>query len=247
VPSLPVVKSSHLLAMPVTHHIWDVLKFEMSSAGISLLRLVLAAILGGAIGLERELKHRPAGLRTNLFICLGAAMFTLLSDALALKFLGDHTRIAAQIIPGIGFIGAGSILHSRGDLVTGITSAATLFVVASVGMAVGGGLYLTAIFATGLILFCLFLLGNAEQRFKLAINTYEVTGSSADVITAEVNRVLERVHAMMQDVQVAVTQQHVRLQFDIEGTRREQGMVLRALKQSPVLESVIQLGPVQTE
>jgi putative Mg2+ transporter-C (MgtC) family protein len=233
--------------MPVMHHIWDVLQFEMSSAGISLLRLVLAAILGGAIGLERELKHRPAGLRTNLFICLGAAMFTLLSDALALKFLGDHTRIAAQIIPGIGFIGAGSILHSRGDLVTGITSAATLFVVASVGMAVGGGLYLTAIFATGLILFCLFLLGNAEQRFKLAINTYEVTGSSADVITAEVNRVLECVHAMMQDVQVAVTQQHVRLQFDIEGTRKEQGMVLRALKQSPVLESVIQLGPVQTE
>ena len=125
--------------MPVMQHIRDVLQFEMSSAGVSLLRLVLAAILGGAIGLEREFKHRPAGLRTNLFICLGAAMFTLLSDALALKFLGDHTRIAAQIIPGIGFIGAGSILHNRGDLVTGITSAATLFVVASVGMAVGGG------------------------------------------------------------------------------------------------------------
>jgi putative Mg2+ transporter-C (MgtC) family protein len=235
--------------MPVMHHIRDVLQFEMSSAGISLLRLVLAAILGGAIGLERELKHRPAGLRTNLFICLGAAMFTLLSDGLALKFLGDHTRIAAQIIPGIGFIGAGSILHSRGDLVTGITSAATLFVVASVGMAVGGGLYLTAIFATGLILLCLFLLGNAEQKFnlKLAVHTYEVTGSSADVITTEVNQILECVHAMMQDVQVAVTRQHVRLQFDIEGTRQEQGTVLRALKQSSVLESVIPLGPVQTE
>jgi putative Mg2+ transporter-C (MgtC) family protein len=176
-------------------------------------------------------------------------MFTLLSDGLALKFLGDHTRIAAQIIPGIGFIGAGSILHSRGDLVTGITSAATLFVVASVGMAVGGGLYLTAIFATGLILLCLFLLGNAEQKFnlKLAVHTYEVTGSSADVITTEVNQILECVHAMMQDVQVAVTRQHVRLQFDIEGTRQEQGTVLRALKQSSVLESVIPLGPVQTE
>src|SRR5258708_31350621 len=143
--------------MPIMQHIRDALQFEMSAAGISLLSLVRAAILGGAIGLEREIKHRPAGLRTNVFICLGAAMFTLLSDELAVEHLGDHTRIAAQIIPGIGFIGAGSILHNRGDLVTGITSAATLFVVASVGMAVGGGLYLTAIFGTGLILVCLFL------------------------------------------------------------------------------------------
>src|ERR1035438_7726123 len=71
-------------------------------------KLLLAALLGGLIGLEREAKHRPAGLRTNLFICMGAAMFTLLSDQLAVLHIGDHTRIAAQIIPGIGFIGAGS-------------------------------------------------------------------------------------------------------------------------------------------
>ncbi len=235
--------------MPIMQHIENVLRFEISSAGISLLRLIVAAVLGGLIGLEREIKHRPAGLRTNLFICVGAAMFTLLSDKLAVEFLGDHTRIAAQIIPGIGFIGAGSILHNRGDLITGITSAATLFVVASVGMAVGGGLYLTAIFATALILMCLFLLGRAEQRFniKLLVNTYEVTGSSADIIKTEVNFLLERIHAMMQDVQVAETRQHVRLQFDVEGTRKEQEAVLDALKRSSVLESVTPLGPVQTE
>src|SRR6266702_2645764 len=126
-------------------------------------KLLLAAFLGGLIGLEREAKHRPAGLRTNLFICLGAAIFTMLSDQLAGAHTGDHTRIAAQIIPGIGFIGAGSIIHERGDLVTGITSAATLFVVASVGMAVGGGMYLTSIFATMLILISLFALGRLEQ------------------------------------------------------------------------------------
>src|ERR1700721_1173938 len=99
--------------------------------GVSLARLILATILGGLIGLERQLKHRPAGLRTNLFICLGAAMFTLLSDELAVEHIGDQTRIAAQIIPGIGFIGAGPLLQNRGDLVPGFTSAATLFVVAS--------------------------------------------------------------------------------------------------------------------
>src|SRR5229473_5182975 len=149
--------------MPIMQHIHDALRYEVSAAGISLLRLVLAAILGGAIGLERETKHRPAGLRTNLFICLGAAMFTLLSDQLAGAHTGDHTRIAAQIIPGIGFIGAGSILHARGDLVNGITSAATLFVVASVGMAVGGGFYVMAIFTTILILGVLSLLGFFER------------------------------------------------------------------------------------
>jgi putative Mg2+ transporter-C (MgtC) family protein len=230
-------------------HIHEVLSSEMSSAGIFLLRLTVAALLGGAIGLEREIKHRPAGLRTNLFICLGAAMFTLLSDALAVRFLGDHTRIAAQIIPGIGFIGAGSILHNRNNLITGITSAATLFVVASIGMAVGGGLYLTAIFGTALILVCLFLLGNAEQRLniKLTVHSYEVTGKSADDIKAEVNGALECIHAMMENVNVAETRQHVRLQFDLEGTRKEQHQVLQALKKSSVFESVTPLGPAQAE
>jgi putative Mg2+ transporter-C (MgtC) family protein len=230
-------------------HMYDVLHSEMSSAGISLLRLMLAAVLGGAIGLEREFKRRPAGLRTNLFICVGAAMYTLLSDGLAVKFLGDHTRIAAQIIPGIGFIGAGSILHNRNNLITGITSAATLFVVASLGMAVGGGLYVTAVFGTALILLCLFLLGNAERRLnlKLAVYTYEVTGGNTDDITAEVNRALECIHGIMENVNVAATRKHIRVQFDLEGTNMEQKQALQALKQSTLLESVTPLGPVQPE
>jgi putative Mg2+ transporter-C (MgtC) family protein len=236
--------------MPTVQHIYDLLHQEMmTTVGSSMARLILAAVLGGLIGLERELKHRPAGLGTNMFICLGAAMFTLLSDALAVEHLGDHTRIAAQIIPGIGFIGAGSILRSRGDLITGITSAATIFVVASVGMAVGGGLYLTAIFATGLILICLFLLGRAEERFslKLAVHTYEVTGKNSDDMRTEINRVLENIHSLMQNVQFAVTRQHTRLQFDVEGTHKEHETVLDGLRQSSVFESAIPLGPVQTE
>src|SRR3954447_11130214 len=97
-----------------------------------LIRLVLAAILGGAIGLERELRRKPAGLRTNMFICFGAAMFTILSFRYSEGTL-DRTRIAAQIISGIGFLGAGAIIHSEGT-VSGITTAATIFVVASIGM-----------------------------------------------------------------------------------------------------------------
>src|SRR5258707_14824092 len=130
-------------------------------------RLALAAFLGGLIGLERQLKHRPAGLRTNMFICFGAAMYTILSIELTKDMgPGDHTRIAAQIIPGIGFIGAGSILHAKNG-VSGLTTAATLFVVASIGMACGGGLYLSAIFATLLIFIGLFSLGRGGKQFKL--------------------------------------------------------------------------------
>jgi len=214
-----------------------------------LLKLLLAAFLGGLIGLEREAKHRPAGLRTNLFICMGAAMFTLLSDQLAGQHTGDHTRIAAQIIPGIGFIGAGSIIHARGDLVTGITSAATLFVVASVGMAVGGGLYVTAIFATGLVLGVLSLLGLCERflNLKVMIYCYEVTGNDADDVRHHVNGILEPLHSIMQNVQVAPTPVHVRVRFECEGTRKRQANVFRLLRESGAFDSVAALGPVQAE
>jgi putative Mg2+ transporter-C (MgtC) family protein len=212
-------------------------------------KLAIAAALGGLIGLEREAKHRPAGLRTNLFICMGAAMFTLLSDQLASAHGGDHTRIAAQIIPGIGFIGAGSIIHARGDLVTGITSAASLFVVASVGMAVGGGLYLVAIFATLLIPGVLLLLGVLERwmNLKRMVYGYEVTGHDAAEITANVNEVLEALHFLMSNTQIAPTPRHVRVQFECAGTRKQQVAVLRALQQAGTFESVTGLGPVQAE
>jgi putative Mg2+ transporter-C (MgtC) family protein len=230
-------------------HISDLLRGEMASGIVStsMARLALAALLGGIIGLERELKHRPAGLRTNMFICFGAALFTVLSRALAAE-PSDYTRIAAQIIPGIGFIGAGSILHTRG-LTTGLTTAATLFVVASVGMATGGGLYATAVFATGIVLVVLFALGHLEETFNLKtlLTTYEVTGASEDEIKREVNRILEHRHRMMQNVLSGSTGEHVRLQFDVSGCNRDQNEVLRALSASSVLGSAISLGPVELE
>jgi putative Mg2+ transporter-C (MgtC) family protein len=230
-------------------HIFDLLHGEMASGFVvaSLTRLVLAAILGGVIGLERELRHRPAGLRTNMFICFGAAMFTILSSGLA-GVPSDSARIAAQIIPGIGFIGAGSILHTRG-LTTGLTTAATLFVVASVGMAAGGGLYVTAVFATGVVLIALFALGHLEQTFNLKtlLTCYEATGKTVEEISQEVNRILERRHRMMQNVMSGNTGQHIRLQFDVAGCNRDQKEFLRELKASTVLGSVTCLGPVELE
>jgi len=230
-------------------HFIDLLRREMASGavGSSVTRLVAAAILGGIIGLEREFKHRAAGLRTNMFICFGAAMFTLLSQRLA-GVPSDAARIAAQVIPGIGFIGAGSILHTRG-LTTGLTTAATLFVVASVGMAAGGGLYMTAMFATVLVLLALFLLGHMEETFniKLLMNSYEVTGLSVENISKEVNRILESNHRLMKNVCSGDTDQHVRLQFDVEGCYREQKELLQQLKASKVLLGATSLGRVEHE
>jgi len=216
---------------------------------VDLEKLVLAAFLGGLIGLEREAKHRSAGLRTNIFICVGAAMFTLLSDQLAVLHMGDHTRIAAQIIPGIGFIGAGSILHARGDLVTGITTASTLFVVASIGMAVGGDRYLIAIFATLLVIGVLLLLGSTERllNLKTMIYAYEVAGSSAEQATIDVNEALEPLHYFASNVEIAPTPRHVRVRFECEGTRRQQTALLRSLRECGKFEAVTPLGPVHTE
>jgi putative Mg2+ transporter-C (MgtC) family protein len=230
-------------------HISGLLQREFASGIVltTVARLLLAGILGGAIGLERELKNRPAGLRTNMFICFGAALFTLLSSSLAAE-KSDYTRIAAQIIPGIGFIGAGTILHTRG-LTTGLTTASTLFVVAAVGMAAGGGLYLTSVFAAAMVLVALFALGHLEETFnlKLLLTSYEVTGTSVEGVSVEVSRILELTHRMMLNVESANAGNHIRLQFDVEGCNREQQELLGRLKASPVFGAVHKLGLVERD
>jgi putative Mg2+ transporter-C (MgtC) family protein len=129
----------------------------------ALLRLVLAAVLGGAIGVERELREREAGLRTHLLVSVGSALFTIVSAYGFHAFLSsgasvirtDPTRIAAQIVTGIGFLGAGAIIR-QGLSVRGLTTAATLWVVAAIGLAVGAGSYSAALITTAVVLFSLY-------------------------------------------------------------------------------------------
>jgi len=127
-------------------------------------RLLLAAGLGAAIGIEREMTGKAAGLRTTILICLGAALLTGLSSALA-SGNADPTRITANIVSGIGFLGAGVILRTRGG-VHGLTSAATIWVVAAIGIAAGGGQYVAAIGTTLLVLLVLVPLRRWEQRME---------------------------------------------------------------------------------
>ena len=126
-----------------------------------ILRLLLAAGLGAAIGVERELRQKAAGLRTNMLIAVGSALFTIVSIELA-KIGGTPDRVAAQIVTGIGFLGAGSILRS-GRSVHGMTTAATIWVNASVGMAAGAGLYAIAVAGTTITLVVLAALPYVER------------------------------------------------------------------------------------
>lgn len=130
------------------------------------LKLVLAILCGGAIGFERELSRKAAGLRTNVLICMGSALLMIVS-----RHIGggapytDPARLVAQVITGIGFLGAGVILQARGS-VTGLTTAATIFVVAAVGIAIGDGMFGVAILSTSLIIIVLVALRRVE-RFVL--------------------------------------------------------------------------------
>jgi putative Mg2+ transporter-C (MgtC) family protein len=128
------------------------------------LRLALAAGLGGAIGLEREFRHKPAGLRTNMLIALGSALFSIMSVQVGVT-AGSPDRIAAQVVTGIGFLGAGAILRS-GENVHGLTTAATIWVNAAIGMAAGLGFYSAAALGATLTLVVLALLPFMERIFE---------------------------------------------------------------------------------
>jgi putative Mg2+ transporter-C (MgtC) family protein len=133
-------------------------------------------LLGGAIGLEREIAGKPAGLRTNILICVGAALLTDVSIYITTipERVGDPSRLAAQIVSGIGFIGAGTIMQARGT-VTGLTSAATIWVVAAIGIAIGAGQYVEATGAGALVTVVLAGLGTLEHKLRRARRVLSAT------------------------------------------------------------------------
>lgn len=176
-------------------------------------KLLLAAFLGGIIGLERELRGKPAGLRTNMLIAMGSALFTTISMQMAVN--ADPTRIAAQVVTGIGFIGAGVILREHGA-VTGLTTAATIFVVAAIGVAVGAGLWWPSVVAAAIVLVTLLALVPIERKLRTKwphTNTtaFSVNGQSPNAfssveaanLAAELSSVLVRYQLRVEPLQPA--------------------------------------------
>jgi putative Mg2+ transporter-C (MgtC) family protein len=131
-------------------------------------RLALAAVLGGIIGAERELRQKTAGFRTNILIAIGSALFTIMSVQLA-DSRSDPTRITAQVVTGVGFLCAGAIIRTRSG-VHGLTTAATVWVNSSIGVACGGGAYRIAVIAGALTLAVLLLLAPAERAVERRVH-----------------------------------------------------------------------------
>ena len=165
------------------------------------IKMLVAVLCGGAIGFERELSRKPAGLRTNVLICIGATLLMITS-----RHIGggapytDPARLVAQAVTGIGFIGAGVIMQSRGS-VTGLTTAATIFVVMAVGITIGDGMFGVALLATALILFVLVLLRRLERailrrrrRFHYTFKTSKPAEAFADLLD-----VLEKENMQLDD------------------------------------------------
>ena len=121
-----------------------------------ILRLLLAAALGSIIGFQREKSGKQAGLRTHVLICVGAALFTVAS-IYGFGAASDVSRVAAGVVIGIGFLGAGAIMHRNGEMVAGLTTAATIWVIAGIGLAAGAGLYIAAAVATVIVLIILLI------------------------------------------------------------------------------------------
>jgi len=205
----------------------EVLRLEL------LLQLGLATLCGGWIGLEREFSGKPAGLRTNILICVGATLFTSLSIVMSLG-RGDPARVAAQILPGVGFIGAGTILHTRGS-VTGLTSAATIWVVAAIGMALGARAYTEAIGTTLLVMLVLSGLGRVERI--VARGTTEthllVHARPEATMLADLESLVRRTGLDIQ--RTATRQENVDLviEFDLRGPKRLHNEVLASVVRHP--------------
>jgi putative Mg2+ transporter-C (MgtC) family protein len=202
-----------------------------------MLQLGLAVILGGAVGLERELGGKPAGLRTNILICMGSVLYTKLSIALGVA--GDHSRVAAQIVTGVGFIGAGTILHARGAVV-GLTSAATIWVVAAIGVALGAGLALEAVGTTLFVIVVLQGLGRIEKVVER-----QATVSRLLVHARPDPSPLEDLETVIRRTGVDIVRQETRrenvdlvIEFELRGAKRLQDQVMIALLHHPSVRTV---------
>jgi putative Mg2+ transporter-C (MgtC) family protein len=201
----------------------DVVSLSWSEA---LLRLVLAAVLGGAVGVEREFREREAGLRTHMMVAIGSALFTLVSAYGFSDFVSaggnlyriDPTRIAAQIVTGVGFLGAGAIIR-QGLSVRGLTTAATLWVVAAIGLACGAGYYDAAVMTTAVVLVALWPLRIFAYRMFLRIRPEQErllvalpAGTSPGLLVSEI----ESAGARIESLQINQEGERRRVELDIE-------------------------------
>jgi putative Mg2+ transporter-C (MgtC) family protein len=203
-------------------------------------RLLLAALLGALVGLERELKRQSAGVRTNLLICMGAAFFTLLSPVLAGDAGTNKGQVASNIVQGIGFLGAGLILHNR-SRVSGLASAASIWVVASIGMACGAGLYAAASVGTLIVILALAMVGFLEQyaSIKSYAVTYEARGHDHSRMMQSILDAMDHVCQRLTNIETDVIGELQRISFSLAVTKRQHERLRAELRAKPEIGKLL--------
>ncbi len=194
----------------------DVNSVEVNTAS-SIFKMLLSLVLGSIVGFERKRKGQSAGLRTFALIAMGACLAMLLSIYVPQEYLGlkngDPGRIAAQVISGIGFLGAGAIIQMKGS-VKGLTTAAGIWMVATLGLAVGVGMYLVSIVATALILFILVQLERIEHRVNM--------GAESRIIRLKINSIVTDIspyRSLMKSKRVHLSNIYVEYDYELSITR----------------------------
>lgn len=203
-------------------------------------RLIAASAMGALIGLEREVKRRSAGVRTNLLICLGAAFFTLLSAVLAGDSSPNKGQVASNIVQGIGFLGAGLIIHNR-SRISGLTSAASVWVVASIGMACGAGLLAAAGIATIIVILALEVVGFAERRASIKIYSliYEARGSDQAAMLHSILDAMDKAGEQLSEYVTNTIGELQRVTFTITATKREHERLHGRLLAEPAINTLL--------
>jgi putative Mg2+ transporter-C (MgtC) family protein len=203
-------------------------------------RLLVACLLGAAVGLEREFNRKAAGVRTNLLICMGSAFFTLLSAVLAGDGNPDKGRVASNIVQGIGFLGAGLILHNR-SRVSGLTSAASVFVVASIGMACGAGLYAAAAVAALIVIVALEAVGFIERRANLKMYPlmYEARGSDETEMLQSILDAMDTAGERLTGVERDAIGNLQRVSFALTATKKQHERLRGKLLSEPAIDALL--------
>lgn len=202
-------------------------------------RLLMACVLGAAVGLDREVNRKAAGVRTNLLICMGSAFFTLLSAVLAGDMNPDKGRVASNIVQGIGFLGAGVILHNR-NRISGLTSAASIWVVASIGMACGAGLYAAAVIGALIVVVALEFVGFLERRANLKgfPLIYEARGSDQTQMLRCILDAMDKTGERLSTVERDAIGELQRVSFTLSATKKQHERLRGQLLSEPAIDAL---------
>jgi putative Mg2+ transporter-C (MgtC) family protein len=203
-------------------------------------RLIVACLLGAFVGLERELQHKAAGLRTNILICMGSAFFTLLSSVLAGDAGANRGQVASNIVQGIGFLGAGLILRN-GNRVSGLTSAASVWAIASIGMACGAGLYMPAALAAVVVVLALEGVGFLERRVNLKGYSllYEARGLDQMQMLESILAAMDKAGTRLPDVQKDAIGGVQRVSFSLMTTKKNHELLRAQLAAEPAISALL--------